>query len=305
MLRGSMVALVTPFKNGELDEAKVAELCEFHLAHGTHAIVPSGTTGESPTLNDDERVRLFRKVKATLKGKIPMIAGCGSNSTAKSIQTVKIAEECGADAALVVTPYYNKPTQEGLYRHYEAIAKATRLPIVLYNVPGRTSVNLLPETVARLSKIPNIAANKEASGSLDQITQIIATAPRVNIISGDDAMTFPILALGGVGVISVAANVIPRDMATMCDAFAAGDIAKAREIHVRFHNLMKTLFIETSPIPVKAAMKHMGLINGELRLPLCEISSSADEKLKAVLKEYGLLGKKAEASKKSPVKARK
>lgn len=305
MLRGSMVALVTPFKNGELDEAKVAELCEFHLARGTHAIVPSGTTGESPTLSDDERVRLFRKVKSAIRGKIPVVAGCGSNSTAQSIHTVKIAEECGADAALVVTPYYNKPTQEGLYRHYEAIAKATKLPIVLYNVPGRTAVNLLPETVARLARIPNIVANKEASGSLDQVTQSIAMVPRVKIISGDDAMTLPILALGGVGIISVAANIIPREMATLCDAYDAGDHAKARDLHLKYHNLMKTLFIETSPIPVKTAMKHMGLINGELRLPLCEMSPAAEEKLVAVLKEYGLVGKKSDATKKSPAKARR
>jgi 4-hydroxy-tetrahydrodipicolinate synthase len=304
MLSGSLVALVTPFKNGELDEAKVGELVEFHLSRGTHGIVPSGTTGESPTLSDDERVRLFKRVRALTKGKIPMIAGCGSNSTSKSIQTVKIAEECGADAALVVTPYYNKPTQEGLYRHYEAIARSTKLPIVLYNVPGRTAVNLLPETVARLAKIPTIVANKEASGSLDQITQILATT-KIRIISGDDALTFPILALGGVGVISVAANIIPKEMATMCDAFAAGKLDQARAIHVRYHGLIKALFIETSPIPVKTALKLMGLLNGELRLPLCPMSPSGEVKLAEALMEAGLLGKAGPAKSKTPVKSRK
>ncbi len=296
MFRGSLVAVVTPFKKGELDLAAVGELMEFHLSKGTHGIVPSGTTGESPTLTDDERARLFKKCIELARKKIPIVAGCGSNSTAKSIHTVKVAEELGADAALVVTPYYNKPTQEGLYRHYEAIARSTKLPIILYNVPGRTSVNMLPETVARLSKISNIVAVKEAAGSIDQVTQI-QTLCGIKIISGDDALTFPLMAQGAIGVISVAANIIPREMATLCDEAAAGNFKKAADIHIRYHNLMKALFIETSPIPVKTAMKHMGLLNGELRLPLCDMSAAAEEKLVACLKSYGLLKSKSETPK--------
>jgi 4-hydroxy-tetrahydrodipicolinate synthase len=288
MLSGSMVALVTPFRNGALDEEKVAELVEFHLARGTHGLVPAGTTGEAPSLSDDERVRLFKRVKQAARNRVPVIAGCGTNSTEKTIRSVRQAEECGANAALVVTPYYNRPTQEGLYRHYEAISRATKLPIVLYNVPGRTSVNLLPETVARLARLPRIVAIKEASGSLDQVTQIRSSC-EIAVISGDDSLTYPIMALGGTGVISVAANVVPREMAALCDAARAGEMKKARDLHLRLHPLFKALFLETSPIPVKTAMKHMGLIDGELRLPLCEMSPAAEEKLKAVLKEFDLL----------------
>jgi 4-hydroxy-tetrahydrodipicolinate synthase len=287
MFEGSYVALVTPFSNGKVDTKKLKDLVDFHLQNGTHGIVPVGTTGESPTLSKEEKADVIKTVVKTVRGRVPVVAGTGTNDTRGSIEYTKAARELGADAALVVTPYYNKPTQEGLYRHYEAIAKSVDLPLCLYNVPGRTSVNLLPETVARLAKIKTIAAIKEASGNVEQVTQIRALCA-IRIVSGEDSLTYPILCLGGVGVISVAANVVPKAIAEMCEAALKGDHKRARELHERYFALNKVLFIETNPAPVKTAMKMMGLLNGQLRLPLCEMSEANEAKLRDALKQYEL-----------------
>jgi len=287
MFEGSYVALVTPFSNGKVDTKKLKDLVDFHLQNGTHGIVPVGTTGESPTLSKDEKADVIKTVVKTVRGRVPVVAGTGTNDTRGSIEYTKAARELGADAALVVTPYYNKPTQEGLYRHYEAISRAADLPLCLYNVPGRTSVNLLPETVARLAKIKNVSAIKEASGNVEQVTQIRSLCA-IRIVSGEDSLTYPILCLGGIGVISVAANIVPKAVAEMCEAALKGDHKRARELHERYFALNKALFIETNPAPVKTAMKMMGLLNGQLRLPLCEMSEANEAKLRDALKQYEL-----------------
>ncbi|MBI2931864.1 MAG: 4-hydroxy-tetrahydrodipicolinate synthase [Planctomycetes bacterium] len=282
MFEGSYVAIVTPFADGAVDLEKLRELIDFHLQSGTHGIVPVGTTGESPTLSPTERADIIRTVVQHVRGRVPVIAGTGTNDTRASVEHTRMAKELGADGALVVTPYYNKPSQEGLYRHFEAISKTVDLPLCLYNVPGRTAVNLAPETVARLSKLRNVRAIKEASGSLEQITQIRTLCP-IKILSGEDALTYAILCLGGSGVISVAANVIPRAIADLCEAVARGDLKLALELHERTYALSKALFLETNPVPVKTALKLMGKLNGELRLPLCEMSEANLEKLQATL----------------------
>jgi 4-hydroxy-tetrahydrodipicolinate synthase len=288
IFKGSIVALVTPFQKGEVDLKAVADLVEWHISEGTQALCPAGTTGESPTLTHDERFRLFRQVVQSSQGRVPVLAGTGTNDTRTSIELTRMAGEAGADGALVVTPYYNKPPQEGLFRHFEAVANAASIPLVLYNVPGRTSVNLVPETVARLAKIAKIVAIKEASGNLEQVTQIRALCD-LAILSGDDTLTLPIMALGGVGVISVAGNISPREVAQFCRACESGDFGRARELHVKWSKLFRALFWETNPIPVKTAMKWMGRTTGELRLPLCEMSSESQGRLKVVLQECGLL----------------
>ena len=288
MFSGSIVALVTPFKNGEVDYEKLRELVSYHLENGTNGIVPVGTTGESPTLSSDEKYKVIKTVVETVKGKVPVIAGTGTNSTKTTIEQTKVAKELKADGALIVTPYYNKPTQEGLYRHYEAIAKSVSIPIVIYNVPGRTSVNILPETVARLSKIKNISTIKEASGDIEQIKKIFSLCG-ITVLSGDDALTFSVMQFGGKGVISVVANIIPREVSQLCSALNSGDMKKGKELHTKFSNLFKALFIETNPIPVKTAMELMGMMGCELRLPLCEMGKDNREKLKSALKEYSLI----------------
>ncbi len=285
---GSYVALVTPFTNGKVDLKKLRELVDFHLQNGTHGIVPVGTTGESPTLSHDEKADVIKTVVKAVRGKLPVIAGTGTNDTRTTIEYTKLARDLGADAALIVSPYYNKPTQEGLFHHYEAIAKAVDIPICLYNVPGRTAVNITPETVARLAKLKNIRAIKEASGNLEQITQLRSLCS-IRIISGDDALTYPILCLGGCGVISVAANIIPRPMADLCDAASNGNFKKAESLHNQWYALFKALFIESSPTPCKTAMKMMGMLNGEVRLPLWAMSAANTDALKATLKQYELV----------------
>lgn len=288
-LKGSMVALVTPFKNGEVDYKKLEDLVEWHLGNRTDVLVPCGTTGESPTLTEEECFRIIKLVKERAKGKVPVVAGAGTNCTHKTIEKCKQAREAGADALLIVTPYYNKPTQEGLLRHFEAVARSTDLPIIVYNVPGRAAVNIAPETLARLAKVKNIVAVKEASGSIEQVSQT-RTLCDIQIISGDDSLTFPIMALGGVGVISVAANIIPKELAKMCELMHKGEYGEAQKIHTRFYNLFKVLFIETSPVPVKTAMWMMGLLpSPEVRLPLCEMSKANAEKLRETLQGYGLV----------------
>ena len=288
LFSGSMVALITPFRDGEVDLPKLKELTDFHRRSGTSAVAPLGTTGEGGVLSREERAKALEAVREAA-GEMKVIAGVGTNSTRKTIQSARIAAEAGADALLVVTPYYNKPTPAGLRAHYAAGAESTSLPLILYNVPSRTGLNLSVDVAIELSKIPTIVAIKEASGDLDQISQILSLTD-LWVLSGDDALTWPIMQLGGVGVISVAANIIPREMRDLCRAAAEGDADTARRLHVKYHKLFKTIFIETNPVPIKAAMRHMGMIESdEMRLPLTPIAESNDEKLVEVLRAYSLL----------------
>lgn len=291
MFKGSFVAIVTPFKNGKIDEMKLKELVEFHIKNGTCAIVPCGTTGESPTLSILEHERVIEIVIGAAKKRVPVIAGTGSNSTQEAIELSTHAQKAGADGLLLVSPYYNKPTQEGLYLHFKTIAQSVKIPIILYNIASRTGINIQPETIARLAKdCKNIVGVKEASGSLDQMSQIKALcAGEFDLISGDDALTLPLLAIGGVGVISVVANIVPHDVADMVKAFLKGDVKKAQALHYKLLPLIKAIFIETNPIPVKAAMGLLGMCRPELRLPLCTMSGQNLEKLRKALKDYGLL----------------
>jgi 4-hydroxy-tetrahydrodipicolinate synthase len=291
MFKGSMVALVTPFKKGKIDEALLKSLVEFHIKNGTSALVPCGTTGESATLSYEEHDRVIELTVKYAAGRVPVIAGTGANSTEEAIMLTKKAKAAGADASLQVSPYYNRPTQKGLYLHFKAIADAVDIPIILYNIASRTGVNIEPETFARLSKdCPGIIGVKEASGSLEQMSRIKNLLPEnYLLISGDDALTLPVMAIGGVGVISVVANIIPRDVADMCAAFEKGDIAKARKLHYKMLSLVKAMFIETNPIPVKTAMGLMGMIDPEIRLPMCEMMPENREKLVRELKAYKLI----------------
>ena len=283
-LAGSLVALITPFKDGAVDEPGLRALVEYHIKNGTNGIVPCGTTGESVTLSEVEHERVVRIVTETVAGRIPVVAGAGTNSTAKSIKLAKEAKHAGADAILVVTPYYNRPTQQGLYLHYESIAKAVDIPIVVYNVPSRTGTNLLPETLARLSRIPQVVAVKEASGSMDQVSQIIRDCgPDFAVLSGDDSLTLPIVALGGQGVISVVANIAPKAMSDLVALYRCGKTEEARALHYELFELCRTMFVETNPIPVKAAAAMLGLCDGEMRLPMCPPSEANRAKIKDVL----------------------
>ncbi len=290
MFHGSLVAIVTPFKKGKLDEEALGDLIDWQIAQGTHGIVPCGTTGESATLTHEEHERVVAFTVEAAKKRVPVIAGSGSNSTEEAIALTRHAKKAGADGALLITPYYNKPTQEGLYRHYKAVAEAVDLPIVLYNIPGRTSVNMLPATVARLSSIKHIVAIKEGSGSLQQVSDIVqACGERLTVLSGDDALTLPMMALGAKGVITVTANIVPKDMAKMVEAFTAGKLAEARKLHYKMSPLFTALFYETNPIPVKEAMGMMGKCSAELRLPLCPMAADTRDKLSRALKDYGLI----------------
>ncbi|GAB4419732.1 MAG: 4-hydroxy-tetrahydrodipicolinate synthase [Thermodesulfovibrionales bacterium] len=290
MFKGSIVAIVTPFKDGKIDEKAFCELIEWHVSSGTNAIVPCGTTGESATLDYDEHYRVIEIAVRAVNKRIPVIAGTGANSTDETITITKKARESGADGALLVAPYYNKPTQEGLYRHYRAVAEAVDIPIVLYNVPGRTAVNILPPTVARLAEIKNIVAIKEATGDMKQVSEVIRLCgDRMAVISGDDFTTLPLLALGGKGVISVTANIAPREVSDMCRLWEEGRYNEARAIHYRLEPLNQAMFIETNPIPVKTALALMGKIREEFRLPLCEMSEANREKLRKTLKDFGLI----------------
>jgi 4-hydroxy-tetrahydrodipicolinate synthase len=290
MFRGSIVAIVTPFSNGTVDEKKLRELVDFQIENGTDAIVACGTTGESSTLNNEEHLNVISIVFEQANKRIPVIAGTGSNSTAEAIELTRKAKEIGVAGVLLVTPYYNKPTQEGLYRHYTAIANAVEIPQILYNVPGRTGVNLLPETVARLAPHKNIVAIKEATGSLQQASEVIALCgDQIDVFSGDDFITFPMMACGAKGVISVLANIMPKTVAELTDAFFAGDMEKARQIHLDTLKIGNAMFIESNPIPVKTALGLMGKCSGELRLPLCEMSAANKAKLEAIMKEYKLI----------------
>jgi len=290
MFKGAIVAIITPFKNGQVDEEALRKLIEFQIENGTSGIVPCGTTGESATLTHEEHDRVIEITIDAVKKRIPVIAGTGSNSTAEALRLTKHACEAGADGALVVCPYYNRPTQEGLYQHYKAIAEEVPLPIVVYNIPGRTGVNLNPDTLARLAKIPNIVGVKEAAGSIKQMSDIIGLCdPDFDVLSGDDAFTLPLLALGGKGIISVISNVAPADMAEMVSAFEAGDLEKARRLHYKMIPLIDSLFVETNPVPVKAALSMMGMIEYELRLPLCKLTQGSYDRLKKAMIDYGLI----------------
>ncbi len=291
MFKGSIVAIATPFKKGKVDETKLKELVEFQIKSGTQGIVPCGTTGESPTLSHIEHARVIELTIEAVNGRVPVIAGTGSNSTAEAIELTRHAAEAGATGALIVSPYYNKPTQEGLYRHFKAIADAVKIPIILYNIAGRTAVNIEPATIARLAKeCKNIIGVKEASGSLDQMQTIKVSCPKEFVLlSGDDALTLPVLSIGGVGVISVAANIVPQDIRKVIDLFNEGKIAEAQKTHNKLLPLLKTLFIETNPIPLKEAMGMLDMCSAELRLPLCPMADANRVKLKTALIEYGLL----------------
>ncbi len=290
MFKGSMIPIVTPFKDGKIDEDGFQNLVEFHIKSGTDAIVPCGTTGESATLTHKEHEQLVNICIKTANNRVPVIAGTGSNSTDEAIKLTTYAQKAGADGALLITPYYNKPTQEGLYQHYKDIAVKTDIPLILYNVPGRTGVNMLPETVAKLSEIPSIVGIKEASGSLRQICEIIyLCGEKCGVFSGDDFTNYPILAMGGRGVISVTANIVPDKIAAMWDAFESGDHTKAREIHYQLLSLNNAMFLETNPIPVKTALGLMGKISPEMRLPLSPMSQNNLEKLKKVMAKYKLI----------------
>ncbi len=291
MFKGAIVAIVTPFKNNTVDEEKLRELVEFQIENGINGIVPCGTTGESPTLDNGEHVRVIQICVETAKKRVPIIAGTGSNSTTEAIALTQHAAQLGADGALVVTPYYNKPTQKGLYRHFKAIADNCDIPIILYNIEGRTARNIETATVAKLAKdCKNIIGVKEASGSLEQAKAVHeACGNDFIILSGDDALTLPMMALGGSGVISVVANIVPGDVAGMVAAFSAGNKEKAEEINIKLDPLVKAMFIETNPIPVKTAMGLLDMCSEEVRLPLCEMDDENIEKLKIAMSDYGIL----------------
>ena len=289
MFKGSIVAIVTPFDNQRIDEAKLKGLIEFQIANGTDGIVPCGTTGESATLTHEEHHRVIDFTIKVVDGRVPVIAGTGSNSTSESISLTKHAKAAGADGALLITPYYNRPTQKGLIAHFKAVAEAVDIPMIIYNVPSRTGVNMLPESLAELNNVPQIVGVKEASGSLQQITELITLCPQLNVLSGDDFIVMPVMSVGGKGVISVVANVAPRLMADMVDAFEAGDFLNASQIQRDVFPLCQAMFLETNPIPVKTSLALMGKVKGDLRLPLVGMSEGNLKKLKEILAKYKLI----------------
>jgi 4-hydroxy-tetrahydrodipicolinate synthase len=290
MFEGSYVAIVTPFKDGKIDKEAYKNLIEMQAAAGTDGIVPAGTTGESPTLTPEENEELVDMTVKFVNKRMKVMAGTGSNSTTEAIEYTQAAERSGADAALVVNPYYNKPTQRGLYEHFKAVAQSVKIPIIIYNILGRTAVNVATPTLARLAKeIPNIKGVKEASGDLSQMSEVIEQCgPNFDVLSGDDALTLPLLAIGGKGVISVVANFIPKDVKQMVEAFNRGDIKQAREMHHRMFPLIKSMFLETNPIPVKSACAMLGLISPDIRLPMTEPDKENMDKIKKAMREYGL-----------------
>ena len=291
MIHGSLVAIVTPFTNGKIDEGAFKKLIEFQIENGTHGIVPCGTTGESPTLSHEEHEYVIELTVKAVKKRVPVVAGTGSNSTKEAIRLTRFAEQIGVDAALLVVPYYNKPTQEGLYLHFKQIASQVRIPLILYNIPGRSGVNLNPETILRLAKdCKNIIGVKEASGSLTQASKILYLCGRDFLLySGEDALNFPLLAIGARGFITVTANVVPRDVADLYELYIKGEIDKARDLHYRLLPLNDALFIETNPIPVKAALSMMDKIAYEYRYPLCQMSENNYLELKKALTDYGII----------------
>jgi 4-hydroxy-tetrahydrodipicolinate synthase len=292
MWRGCLTALLTPFRGGEIDFAALERLVDAQVAGGVQGVVPCGSTGESATLTHDEHIRVVEAVVRFARGRVPVIAGTGSNSTAEAVRLTRAAEETGAAGALLLSPYYNKPTQEGIYQHYAAVAEATKLPLVIYNIPGRTASNILPETIARLSQIENIVGVKEASGSMQQVIEIIAAAePGFAVWSGDDVMTLPIVAAGGAGAIAVSSNIVPGRFVAVTDALLAGDFARARDLMYDLLPLVRvlTMRFEVNPIPVKTAAALIGLCAEEFRLPLTPMSPENRAQLEQVLREYALV----------------
>ncbi|MDY3557324.1 4-hydroxy-tetrahydrodipicolinate synthase [Gemmata sp. JC717] len=290
LFAGVTVAIVTPFKNGEVDWDELGKLVDWHCEQGTDALAPCGTTGESPTLTHEENERVVSFVCERAGGRTKVMAGTGSNSTAEAIRMTKAAKRAGANGTLQVGPYYNKPSQEGYFRHFAAIAEATDLPIVVYNIPGRTGSNILPETIARMAeKCPTIVAVKEATGSLDQASSVAALTD-LTILSGDDSLTLPLMSIGGKGVVSVVGNIVPRDMMALVRAFAAGKFEEALQWHRKLFPLCRDMLsVSTNPIPLKAAMKLLGRGNGEMRLPMCPIDAAGEAKVRQTLVNYGLL----------------
>lgn len=288
MFQGSMVALVTPFSKGKVDKVTLRKLLDFHLKNGTDAIVPCGTTGEAATLSHDEHKIILSFVKEYVGDRVPVICGAGSNNTEEALALTKHAKKINAAGVLSVVPYYNKPTQEGMYKHFEYVAKKVNIPIVLYNVPSRTGSSMEPDTVARLSKISNIVAIKEASGSLEQVGMIMNRC-KITVLSGDDFLTFPMMAMGAKGVISVVANIVPDKMHALTSAMLEGDFVTARKIHDAMVVLNKAMFLETNPIPVKSALGLMKKIKPEFRLPLCGMKRDTFDKLRLILRENGVI----------------
>ncbi|MHC6180741.1 4-hydroxy-tetrahydrodipicolinate synthase [Clostridium sp. JNZ X4-2] len=290
LFKGSGVAIITPFNDRGIDFEKLEELLEWQIKSGTDAIIICGTTGEASTMTEKERKDTIKFTVDTVKGRVPVIAGTGSNCTQSAINMSKWAESIGVDGVLVITPYYNKTTQKGLVEHFKAVASSIKIPVVIYNVPGRTGLNLKPKTLEKLCNIENIAAVKEASGNISQIAQVKALCgDKIDLYSGNDDQTIPILSLGGIGVISVLANIIPKDMHNMCRLFLEGNIKEALELQLKALSLMNSMFIETNPIPIKTAMNILGMDVGDLRLPLCSMSEENEEVIKTELKNYGLL----------------
>ncbi len=289
MFKGAIVAIVTPFKNGKIDYATFEKLIEFQIKEGINGIVPCGTTGESPTLTHDEHKEVIRFTVEITKKRVPVIAGTGSNNTIEAIELTQHAKEVKADGVLMVTPYYNKPGQEGIFRHYSAVADKVDIPIILYNIQSRTGINMTPETMIRLSNHKNIVGVKEASGSLEQAMRVIDGTKDFTVLSGDDIITLPLSSIGAHGVISVIANILPGETSQFTDQCLKGDYQNARNYHYKYLDLMKVLFIETNPVPVKQAMKYMNLCEAEVRLPLCEMTNENQESLKAVMKKTNLI----------------
>ena len=288
MFKGSFVALITPFKDGRIDEKKFRELIEFQIDKGIDGLVPCGCTGEAATMNMSEQKKLMKIAVETSGRRIPVVAGTGSNNTSEAVELTSYAKKAGCDGALIITPYYNKPTPEGQYRHYKEIAESVDIPIMLYNVPSRTGISLLPETIARLSEIDNIVAVKEAAGSVQQVVDILSLCD-ITVMSGDDSMTLPFMSVGATGVVSVVANIIPNKVHELVKTYLDGEHENSKMIHYEILDLCKAMFIETNPIPVKTAAGMMGLADAEWRLPLCEMSVENEEKLEKVLKRYKLI----------------
>jgi 4-hydroxy-tetrahydrodipicolinate synthase len=290
MFTGTYTALITPFRNGKVDEETLAKFVQWQIKGGVDGLVPVGTTGESPTVNCEEHIRIIEVVVQAAAGKVKVMAGTGANSTAEAIELTQEAEKVGADASLQVAPYYNKPSQEGLYRHFRAIAAETSLPIFLYSIPGRCGIEIGLDTCKRLATdCKNIVGIKEAGGTPDRVSQLKAAIPRWNILSGDDSLTLPFMSVGAAGVISVASNIAPREVVHMVKAFSQGKLAVAKKLHAKLYPLFKNLFIETNPVPVKAALAMMGKIKEEYRLPLCEMSSANRKVLEKTLKDSKLI----------------
>jgi 4-hydroxy-tetrahydrodipicolinate synthase len=290
MFTGALSAIVTPFSDGAVDEAALRDLIEWQIGAGVQGIVPCGSTGESATLSHGEHEQVIKIAIDQVNGRVPVIAGTGSNSTAEAIRLTTFAREAGADGALLISPYYNKPTQEGIFKHYKMIAQSVDLPLIIYNIPGRTGSNIMPDTMARLCEIRNIVGVKEASGSMDQVSDIHRLCgDRLTILSGDDSLTLPLMALGAKGVISVITNIMPREMRELVTAALEGNYARAREVHYQMLPLMRALFIETNPIPIKHALSLIKKCSAEVRMPLTPMSQAAADKLRTVMKDLKLL----------------